>query len=107
MMEKSAQPGEGGGCTPTPFHYIYITTTTITNKVVVYLRSSWEGSYTPILLLYPHMYLVTLVFTPTYNGYTLTSPLPNLPVAKFIVHEGGGGESWLRQRVVKPSRQAT
>ncbi len=23
MMEKSAQPGEGGGCTPIPFHYIY------------------------------------------------------------------------------------
>ncbi len=23
MMVKSAQPGEGGGCTPTPFHSIY------------------------------------------------------------------------------------
>jgi hypothetical protein len=23
MMEKSAHPGESGGCTPTPFHYIY------------------------------------------------------------------------------------
>ncbi len=23
MMEKSAQPGEGGGCTPTHFHYVY------------------------------------------------------------------------------------
>jgi hypothetical protein len=22
MMEKLAQPGEGGECTPTPFHYI-------------------------------------------------------------------------------------
>jgi hypothetical protein len=31
MMEKSAQPVEGGGCTPTPF-----TLSTITNKVVMY-----------------------------------------------------------------------
>jgi hypothetical protein len=23
MMEKLAQAGEGRGCTPTPFHYIY------------------------------------------------------------------------------------
>jgi len=23
MMEKFAQAGEGGGCTPTPFHYFY------------------------------------------------------------------------------------
>jgi hypothetical protein len=23
MMEKLAQTGEGGGCTPTPFHHIY------------------------------------------------------------------------------------
>ncbi len=23
MMEKLTQPGEGGGCTPTPFHYFY------------------------------------------------------------------------------------
>jgi hypothetical protein len=23
MMEKLAKAGEGGGCTPTPFHYIY------------------------------------------------------------------------------------
>jgi hypothetical protein len=23
MMEKSAQAGEGAGCTPTTFHYIY------------------------------------------------------------------------------------
>jgi hypothetical protein len=23
MMEKLSQPGEGGGCTPTPFHFIY------------------------------------------------------------------------------------
>jgi hypothetical protein len=31
MMEKLAHPGEGGGCTPTLFHY-----TTFTYKVVVY-----------------------------------------------------------------------
>jgi hypothetical protein len=30
MMVKSAQPGEGGGCTPSPF-----TPSTITSKVVV------------------------------------------------------------------------
>ncbi len=23
LMEKSAQTGEGGGCTPTPFYHIY------------------------------------------------------------------------------------
>ncbi len=41
MMEKSAQPGENGGCTPTPFHSIY-------NQVQSFsVRSSWEGRCTP------------------------------------------------------------
>jgi hypothetical protein len=31
IMEKSAQPGESGGCTPTHFHYV-----SVTNKVVVH-----------------------------------------------------------------------
>jgi hypothetical protein len=48
-MEKSAQPGEGGG-TPTPFHYFNIST--ITYKVVV-VRSSWEGRYTPPISTLP------------------------------------------------------
>jgi hypothetical protein len=33
IVEKSAQPGEGGGCTPTSFHYDYHH---ILYKVVVY-----------------------------------------------------------------------
>jgi hypothetical protein len=33
MTEKLAQAGEGGGCTPTPFHYIYHHV----YKVVVYV----------------------------------------------------------------------
>ncbi len=48
MMEKSAQPGEGGGCT---IHYIY-------HHVQSWsVRSSWEGRY---ILLYPYMYSVVL-----------------------------------------------
>ncbi len=35
MMEKSAQPGEGGGCTPTPFHHVQICG----------VRPGWEGIY--------------------------------------------------------------
>ncbi len=42
-MEKLAQPGEGGGCTPTPFHYIYHH---VQNCVVC---SSCEGRYTSLI----------------------------------------------------------
>ncbi len=37
MLEKLAQAGEGGGCTPTPFHYIY-------HHVAVYgtLQLRWQ-----------------------------------------------------------------
>ncbi len=42
MMEKLAQPGEGGGgCTPTPFHYIYH------HVLSCSVRYSCEGRYTP------------------------------------------------------------
>ncbi len=54
MMEKSAQPGECGGCTPTLFHYIY---STITYKVVVYAPAEWADTL-PLFLLYPYMYSV-------------------------------------------------
>jgi len=50
MMEKSGQPGEGGGCTHTPFHYILYT---ITYKVVVYAAA--ERTVTlPLFLLYSY-----------------------------------------------------
>jgi hypothetical protein len=46
MMEKSAQAGEGGGCRPTPFHYIY------NHKVVAYALADREDTL-PLFLLYP------------------------------------------------------
>jgi hypothetical protein len=53
MMEKSAQPDEGGRCTPTPFqsiyHHIY--------KVVVYAPAE-RADTLPVLLLYPCMFSV-------------------------------------------------
>jgi hypothetical protein len=48
MMEKFAQTGEGGGCTPTPF-----TLFTITYKVVVYAPAD-KADILPIFLLYPY-----------------------------------------------------
>jgi hypothetical protein len=54
MKEKSAQPGECGGCTPTPFHYIY---STITDKVVVYAPAERADTLS-LFLLYPYMYSV-------------------------------------------------
>ncbi len=41
MMEKLAKPGEGGRCTPTPFHCIYHH---VESCGVCF---SWEGRYTP------------------------------------------------------------
>ncbi len=40
-MEKLAQAGEGEGCTPAPFHYIYH------HVQSCGVQSSWEGRYTP------------------------------------------------------------
>jgi hypothetical protein len=53
MMEKSAQLREGGGCTPTSFHYDYYH---ILYKVVVYAPAEREGTLlyfcsTPIFTL--------------------------------------------------------
>jgi hypothetical protein len=47
MTEKSAQPGEGRGLNPHPFHYI----STITYKVAVY-ASAKRADTIPIFLLY-------------------------------------------------------
>jgi hypothetical protein len=53
VMEKLAQAAKGGGCTPTPFHFI----NTITYKVVVYAPA--ERAVTlPLFLLFPYMYSV-------------------------------------------------
>ncbi len=41
MMEKNSLAGEGGGCTPTPFHSIYHHVQSCS------VHSSWEGRYTP------------------------------------------------------------
>jgi hypothetical protein len=46
MMEKLAQAGEGGGCTPTPFHYI--------NH---YIHAERADIF-PLFLLYPYIYSV-------------------------------------------------
>ncbi len=40
MMEKLARASEVGGCTPTPFHYIYHHVQSCS------VRSSWNGRYT-------------------------------------------------------------
>jgi hypothetical protein len=49
MMEKLAQAGDGGGCTPTRFHYIYH------HKVVVYALGE-RAETLPLFLLCPYMY---------------------------------------------------
>ncbi len=56
MVEKSAQPGAGAGCTLTPFHYIYPHVQVLYSGV----RCSWEGIYTHCIVfhLYPYMYSV-------------------------------------------------
>ncbi len=41
IMVNSAQPGEGGECTPFPFYSIY---STITNKVVMYALAERAGA---------------------------------------------------------------
>jgi hypothetical protein len=52
MMEKLAQPGEGGECTPAPF-----TISTITYNVMVYAKVERVDTLPPFLL-YPYMYSV-------------------------------------------------
>ncbi len=49
-MEKLAQPGVGGGCTPTPFHNIYHRV----QKIVVHAPAK-RADTLPIFLLYPYM----------------------------------------------------
>ncbi len=46
-VETLAQSGESGGCTPTPFHYIYHHVKKSCGE-----RSSWEGRYTPPIFFY-------------------------------------------------------
>ncbi len=53
MMEKSAQPGAGGGCTPTPFHSIYLPSRTKL-QCTLQLRGQMHPHYfysTPICTL--------------------------------------------------------
>jgi hypothetical protein len=54
MMEKSARAGGGGGCMPTPFHYVYY------NVKSCGARSSWEGRYTPPISSLPLYVLYSL-----------------------------------------------
>jgi hypothetical protein len=52
MMEKLAQPGEGGGCTPTLFNNIV----NITYKIAVYALAEPTGADTlPLFHLYPYV----------------------------------------------------
>jgi hypothetical protein len=53
-MEKSALAGEGGGCTPTPFHSI-----TIMYIVAVYAPAE-RADTIHVFHLYPYMYSVGL-----------------------------------------------
>ncbi len=49
MMEKLAQAGQGGGCTPTPFHSI-----TITYKVAMYAPAK-SADTLPLFNLFPYV----------------------------------------------------
>ncbi len=68
MIKKSAQPGEGEWCSPTPFHYIY-------QQVQSFgVLSSWEGRYTlPIVLLYSYMYTVDMPIRMVKSSWLLVS----------------------------------
>jgi hypothetical protein len=70
-MEKSAQPGEGGGwgVQPTPFHYIYH------HLQSCGVHAPAERADTlPLFLLYPYMYSVT---TTLLVMVTLSPPCPS------------------------------
>ncbi len=58
MRVKLGQVGEGGGCTPTPFHYI-----TITSKVAVYAPAEWADTLT-LFHLFQYMYSVVVAVDP-------------------------------------------
>jgi hypothetical protein len=53
MMEKSAQPGSGEGCTPTPFLYIY-------HHEVVMNAPAERADTLPLFLLVTFMYSVVV-----------------------------------------------
>jgi hypothetical protein len=55
MMEKFAQAGGGGGCMPSPFHYIYHHV----QKVVVYALAERVDTL-PLFLLYTCTYFVDI-----------------------------------------------
>ncbi len=59
VMEKSAQPGEGGGCTPTHFHYVYH------HEQSCGVHSSFSLDTLPLFLLYPYMYSVVQAVSPS------------------------------------------
>ncbi len=71
MMEKWAPARWVGGCTHTPFHYIY---STITFKVVVYAPAE-RADTLPLFLLYPYMYSV-LTTSPSTNPVLILTPIP-------------------------------
>jgi hypothetical protein len=57
MMEKLAQPGEGGGRGRVHAHPLSLYISTITYKVVVYVPAERVDTL-PLFLLYPYMYSV-------------------------------------------------
>jgi hypothetical protein len=65
-LEKLALPGEGEGCTPTLFHYIYY--------VVVYAAADRADTFR-LFLLYPYKYSVALSLKETRE--CARSPLPH------------------------------
>jgi hypothetical protein len=62
MMEKIAKAGEGGECTPTPFHYIYHHVQSCS------VLSSWVGRYTHPISSLP-MYSVDTSFRANIKKY--------------------------------------
>ncbi len=65
MMEKSAQPGEGRGCSgarPSPF-----TISTITYNFVIYAPAQKVDTL-PLFIHYPYMYSVVLMLLLTKGG---------------------------------------
>ncbi len=70
-MEKSAQAGAGGGCTPAPFRSIYCT---ITYKVVVFAPAE-RADTLPLFLLYPYMYSVVLITAISTMGVNVSSTI--------------------------------
>jgi hypothetical protein len=52
MRVKSAQAGGGGGCMPTPFHYIYHH---VQNYIALYAPAE-RADTLPLFFLYPYMY---------------------------------------------------